>query len=305
MAQYPQWSYSQSRANMFDECLRKYYFHYYAAHNGWNDRLGSPEQVHAYRLKQLRNFYLLFGDLAHRMCESALRQLNDGKQAPRPEFLSQTMRQLLNDAYVQSKDRDAWLRNPKQHMMLSEVYYGDDTLSSRISTIRERQQECVRHLYATRTWQEVSQPGMNILEIEKWDHLILFDTKVYVKMDLLYRRPDHNVVIVDWKTGREDDFSDQLYLYASYVQEKYNLPLDQIVIRVEYLVTGDHQEYSVTREDIDRVERNIGSYIQEMKSCLDDDYYNRPKPETFFTPMPSARKCRDCNFREMCSASVV
>jgi len=305
MAQYPQWSYSQSRANMFDECLRKYYFHYYGSHNGWNERLGSQEQVQAYRLKQLRNFYLLFGDLAHRMCESALRQWDESKSSPRPEFLSTTIRKLLNDAYVQSQDREGWLRNPKHHMMLSEIYYGDDTLNSRIATIRQRQEECVSHLYDNKTWQEITGSKVNILEIEKWDTMILFDTKVYVKMDLLYRKEDGTVVIVDWKTGREDDFSDQLYLYASYVQEKYNMPLEQIQIRVEYLVSGEHQEYSVTREDISKVEQNIGRYIEEMRSCLDDDYYNRPKPETYFTAMPSPRKCKECNFREICKDRAV
>lgn len=305
MAKYPQWSYSQSRANMFDECLRKYYFHYYAAHNGWSEKLGSDEQVHAYRLKQLRNFYLLFGDLAHRMCESALRQWDESQTAPRQEFLLEQMRKLLNEAYIQSQDVEAWIDNPKYHTMLSEIYYGDDTLNSRIATIKQRQEECIRHLYDTLTWKEVTRRDMKILEIEKWDTMILFDTKVYVKMDLLYRKPDGTVVIVDWKTGREDDFSDQLYLYASYVQEKYNIPLEKIQIRVEYLVTGEHKEYRITSEDIAKVEQSIGRYIEEMKSCLDDDYYNRPKPESFFTPMPSQRKCRDCNFREICEFRAV
>lgn len=52
MAQYPQWSYSQSRASMFDECLRKYYYHYYGAHNGWKTDSADEMQVRLYRLKQ-------------------------------------------------------------------------------------------------------------------------------------------------------------------------------------------------------------------------------------------------------------
>lgn len=88
MAQYPQWSYSQSRANMFDECLRKYYYHYYGAHNGWKTESADEMQVRLYRLKQLSNLYLVFGDLAHRMCESAVRSREDGKPKPREAFWS-------------------------------------------------------------------------------------------------------------------------------------------------------------------------------------------------------------------------
>jgi CRISPR/Cas system-associated exonuclease Cas4 (RecB family) len=151
----------------------------------------------------------------------------------------------------------------------------------------------------------LSRASTTILEIEKWDTMMLHDTRVYVKMDLLYRRSNGNIVIVDWKTGKEDDFSDQLILYASYVREHYRVPLEQIEIRVEYLLTGKHKEFVATEEDIRKVEENVGRYIEEMRSCVADEYYNRPKEISYFTPMPSNRACRDCNFREVCSERVV
>ncbi|WP_315794749.1 PD-(D/E)XK nuclease family protein [Paenibacillus sp. BIC5C1] len=305
MAQYPQWSYSQSRASMFDECLRKYYYHYYGAHNGWKAESADEMQVRLYRLKQLSNLYLVFGDLAHRMCESAVRSREEGKDKPREHFLEQTMRKLLNQAYVESMDQDQWRLDPKNRVMLSEMYYGDDTLSDRIATIKERASACVGNLYQTLTWEDLSRASTDILEIEKWDTMMLHDTRVYVKMDLLYRRSNGNIVIVDWKTGKEDDFSDQLMLYASYVREHYRVPLEQIELRVEYLLTGTHREFTATEEDILKVEENVGRYIAEMRSCVDDEYYNRPKDVSYFTPMPSRRACRDCNFREVCSERVV
>ncbi|MDP4099056.1 PD-(D/E)XK nuclease family protein [Paenibacillus sp. P96] len=302
---YPPWSYSQSRANTFDECLRKYYFHYYGSHNGWNRELASEEQATLYRLKQLSNLYLLFGDLAHRMCESAVRTVDERREPPRQGFLDKVIREMLNQGYKESQDREAWIRQPKQRLMLSEIYYGEEALRDRISIINDRRRAIVRNLYTSAAWKELSAGGARVVEAEKWDTMLLHDTKVYVKMDLLYRRQNGEMVIVDWKTGKEGDFSDQLYLYASYVREKYNIPLEQLELRVEYLVTGECETYKPVQEDIAKVEENVGRYIEEMKSCLDDEYYNRPKPMSFFTPMPSRRTCGSCNFREVCEFRYV
>lgn len=169
MAQYPQWSYSQSRASMFDECLRKYYYHYYGAHNGWKTESADEMQVRLYRLKRLSNLYLVFGDLAHRMCESAVRSRVEGKPKPREVFLEKTIRDLLNQAYKDSMNPEQWRLHPKNHTMLSEIYYGDDTLNDRIATIRERAGACVGNLYRTLTWEDLSRASTTILEIEKWD----------------------------------------------------------------------------------------------------------------------------------------
>lgn len=37
--EYLEFSWSYSRKNSFHDCLRKYYYHYYASHNGWEDNI--------------------------------------------------------------------------------------------------------------------------------------------------------------------------------------------------------------------------------------------------------------------------
>ena len=303
---YPPWSYSGSRAAIFDDCLRKYYYHYYGSHNGWKLETAEPDQVQTYRLKQLSNLYLVFGNLAHQMCESVIRSWDKERKVPEASFLYQKMRELLNQAYKESQDVTGWHLRPKYQTMLSEIYYDeDDKLKDRISSIKSRMQTVVDKLYHTRTWKEVESGAAHIMEIEKWDHMILHDTRVYVKMDVLYRNEQGHIVIVDWKTGKENDFTDQLYLYALYVHEHYNVPYEHIEMRVEYLLTGECETYQATQQDIDKVSASTLRYIEEMKSCLADDYYNRPKDISFFTPMPSRRVCGECNFREICSSRAV
>ncbi|MCZ4149596.1 hypothetical protein BZG21_34860, partial [Escherichia coli] len=170
--------------------------------------------------------------------------------------------------YLQSLDAEQWRQDPKNRVMLSEMYYGDDTLQERIGTIKDRITACVNSLYDTLTWEDLARASTQILEIEKWDTMMLHDTRVYVKMDLLYRRGNGNIVIVDWKTGKEEDFSDQLLLYAAYVKEHYRVPLEQIELRVEYLLSGTHKQYAATQEDLARAEEKVGRYIEELKSCV-------------------------------------
>ena len=51
-SEHPIWSWSHSRRETFQECPRKYYYQYYASHNGWE--ADAPETARlAYRLKNL------------------------------------------------------------------------------------------------------------------------------------------------------------------------------------------------------------------------------------------------------------
>ncbi len=305
MAPYPEWSYSISRANTFNKCPRKYYYHYYGSHQGWDQLRADESQIRTYRLKQLKNMYLVFGELAHQMCESIVRAWDEKRKVPRSEHLLKVLQHYLNKAYQQSKDKEAWMQQPKTHWMLFEMYYLGYIQPERIQTIKERMQACIPGFFATKTWKELTETqGIQIVEIEKWDTMIVHETKVYVKMDLLFRTPEGKLVIVDWKTGKEDDFRDQLNLYALYASRHYNVPLDQIEVRIEYLLTGQHESYTVTEEDVEAVKLKIQIDVEEMRSCVEDTYYNRPKPMAFFTPMPSRSTCQSCNFLEICSARM-
>lgn len=299
MPPYPEWSFSQTRANIFDDCLRKYYHHYYGAHNGWR-KDASEKQILTYRLKQLSNLYLVFGDTVHRMCESVIRQWMNGKSLPRREFLLQTVRKLLNQAIQESYDLEAWLQQPKYRTMLSEIYYEGEIPKARLEQIRQRLPLAVKHFFESLTWKELTTHSQSrILEIEKWDTLVLHGTKTYIKMDLLYFVQD-KLIIVDWKTGKEDDFLNQLLLYAMYASEHYHIPLGQIELRVEYLLTGEHERIVPKIEEITKMKQKVKHYLTEMKRCIADEIDHRPKDISFFTPMPSRYTCQECNYKQIC-----
>lgn len=97
---YPEWSYSQTRDQLFHECLRKYYYYYYGSHNGWLIESASPEQITAYRLKQLTNLYLHLGGSVHMICENLITHWLHKKSIPSYEALNNHLRTTLNQAYI-------------------------------------------------------------------------------------------------------------------------------------------------------------------------------------------------------------
>ena len=61
----------------------------------------------------------------------------------------------------------------------------------------------------------------------------------------MYRTSGGRLVIVDWKTGRQEDHNlEQVALYGLYAHEKHNTP-EGITVRLEYLETGSCVEHSL------------------------------------------------------------
>ena len=63
-SKYPEWSWSPSRAHMFNKCLREYYYNYYGSHNGWDYNSDEKSKL-LYRLKKLKSIHMVFGNKIH------------------------------------------------------------------------------------------------------------------------------------------------------------------------------------------------------------------------------------------------
>src|SRR3989304_4064769 len=73
-----EFSWSRSRDNLFQECRRKYFYHYYGA---WG--ADSPEETRAlYVLKQLSSRQQWAGKVVHEGVEWVLRALFEGRDLP-------------------------------------------------------------------------------------------------------------------------------------------------------------------------------------------------------------------------------
>ncbi|GIQ68985.1 PD-(D/E)XK nuclease family protein [Xylanibacillus composti] len=300
---FPEWSWSQSRDQLFRECPRKYYYHYYASHNGWQ-REASEEAQAAYRLKQLANLYLVMGDELHQIAEHLLQRWEEQAGDAAADELVERLRRRLNQAFLDSRDVPRWKRAPKKSTMLHEMYYIGELPQDRVEKIKRRLRVCVDGLLRSLTWRELTaSPSMRIAEVEQLRTFEVEGTPVYVKMDALLedRSRERPWIMVDWKTGMEDEKNEeQLILYAIYLGEQAGIPPEQLELRVEYLLTGETKTVYADQADMERVREAMSRSMAAMKACLADPERNAPKPKEAFASRPSRAVCAGCNFRELC-----
>ncbi|PWK08388.1 PD-(D/E)XK nuclease family protein [Tumebacillus permanentifrigoris] len=297
---YPEWSWSHSRDHLFQECPRRYFYHYYGSHNGWL-RDATEEQRTTYRLKQMANLYLIFGDALHQLADMYIRQWQAKGHLFSFTELYDKLRNLMNQAVLESKNVPQWAEAPKKRKMLVEMYYYQQLPKKIVESIKERMDTCLQNLLDSESLREITtDPRVEILEMEKLNTIYVRGEKVYVKLDILYRIGER-YIIADWKTGQEDDsIEEQLYLYAYYLTRELGVPLEQIEIRTEYLLPGTCKKTTVTAANIEQIEEKIVASTTEMKSYLQNPVQNQPLSILDFQGAAHPRSCRFCNYRQLC-----
>jgi CRISPR/Cas system-associated exonuclease Cas4 (RecB family) len=102
------------------------------------------------------------------------------------------------------------------------------------------------------------------------------------------------------KTGKEsEDDRKQLALYALYLSKEHSIPIDDIVIRNEYLLSGTSREYVLTQFDIEAAKQVMNESIYSMQQFLEDKAYNKPLDIEYFETN-TTMKCNSCNYKEKC-----
>ncbi|MCP8615951.1 PD-(D/E)XK nuclease family protein [Salirhabdus salicampi] len=301
---YPEFSWSLSRHKTLMDCARKYGLHYYESHNGW--RFDSPESSKkAYRLKKITNIPMLFGQIFHELVESAMKDLLQRNHVPSKEALIEKARRRLNSAYLDSRDRKSlWFDKPNRYNMLFEMYYNGELDPDVIKDYRERLDIVFSNLFHSKSFQDITtrQETMKFHQAEDFRYTYVNDVKIFAVMDLLYRDTEQGKwVIVDWKTGKESDSDyEQLAIYAYYLMQEFNVPLEQIEIRNEYLLTGHHRTYVLDERDIQTMLHRLTSSVQLMKGYQADILANEPLSIEEFPMTEQAQRCQRCNFKEIC-----
>ncbi|SIS40423.1 PD-(D/E)XK nuclease family protein [Salimicrobium flavidum] len=304
MAKYPELSWSIARHKTLMTCARKYAYHYYTSHNGWLSDIDSlPQQT--YRLKKITNLEMHFGSMVHDAIEKAVDHYRKTAELPDEEKMKDFIRHGLNLAYRDSYKREfAWWRRPKDYTMLHEVYYGDTVPEEKIDKIKFRLDTVLKNFFASPTFRDMlNMDKTDFIESEKFRYLRIDGVKVWVVMDLLYYHFDTGKwIIVDWKTGKQaDEDRNQLALYALYVKHTFPVEsLDDIVIRNEYLLDGETQEYQLSEQDLSQVQNIFERSLQEMEQYMEDTEENAPKPLASFPMQQNLRICASCNFQELC-----
>ena len=309
--EYPEKSWSISRIKTIKSCLREYYYTYYGSHRGW-DPEASYEQKYSWRLKKLTNIWLAFGDVIHKAIKNIIdfKKNNIDKEID-VDALKEFVRTNLNIIVKQSSRKDSilrWNEYPKGNMLL-EYYYDGKLEREDILEIKERIEQCVENIFESKTFFDINKGEyLDILEVDEgnFDYFFHEGVKVFALIDLLYLDNDRNIVIVDWKTGKQNEEDrEQLLVYLLYVMEKYNVPVEKVKGRVEYLLQGEHVEYNFTNEDVEHIKNRISLEINVINALLVDENNNIPKDKDTFIMCDEDCKGNKCKYRRLCKKERV
>ena len=159
------------------------------------------------------------------------------------------------------------------------------------------------NFYNSDTLKEIKNEG-----IDKWlflEDFLSFNfegTKVYLSIDFAIKNGDNQVVLYDWKTGKERDveMDIQMACYALYVLQKWNLSPEKIIIKKFNVALDKEDEFKITGEEIENIKEYMRKSISNMKNILSDKENNIANEEDFLVTT-DVKKCLRCNFRKICN----
>ena len=308
-------SWSASRHDTFASCKRRYYYSYYAS-------LDDPE---IYRLKKLSALPLWAGSVVHDTIEAFLRA-ND--RLPSVEDQESLIRSVVHSGMLGDwraseagpppvdgapyggglppvDDPEPLPEEGRPHLpfRLFEHEYGIPVEQEDKRLAVNIVMRSLKHFFRSETLLHALQVGR-----ERWlalEDLVSFhvgEVEVFLRMDLAYRDHDGRVVIVDWKTGRNEGRFNEVQVagYALYATEQgWVSEPEQISTELNYLVIPKAVRRSVNRKAIENARSFILKSAGTMKALLLDPLQNLARLEDF--PMiDRPQVCRRCNFRRLC-----
>ncbi len=295
-------SWSVSRAGLFRECERAYYYNYYGSWGGWEAE--APERTRLlYLLKNLKTLPMWAGSIVHETIGEALQRLARTGQAMSLEELQARARTRLRSGWLEAVSGE-WRTRPKK-TNLQELYYGNGRSLPREITdsTKERVNTCLAAFAESAVRREIeATPYLQWKPIDTLDTFSIDDLKVWCAIDFAYTDAAGAVRVIDWKTGSEDreSLTTQLACYALYAAEKWFASLDRLRLCGVFL--GDQarvSDYPVQPEMLVNTKDLILTSAEAMRSRLDDVAANQASEERF--PFcENERVCRRCNFRQAC-----
>lgn len=280
-------SWSLSRHDTFTACKRRYFYCYYAA----------QEDPEVRRLKKLSALPLWAGSVVHETIESLLRT--------RDAIPSPDEQEALIRAAVHSRMLGEWKESEAGSLRfrLFEHEYQVPVEAEDKKILVGTVMRSLRNFFRSPLLQEIYAVGRpSWLTLEDLVSFRVGEVEVRLRMDLAYRDPQGQVVIVDWKTGRsEGRFNEvQLAAYALCAAERgWAEQPEQIRTELAYLAVPRYVRRSVDGRKLQMARAFIAKSAGNMKALLLDPLLNQGRLEDF--PMIARPQvCRRCNFRRLC-----
>ena len=293
-----EFSWSRSRNATFEDCRRKYFYHYYGAWGGW-EHDAAADVRRLYILKQLASRQMWAGRVVHDAIEMALHVYREGRDVPVEPFIADVVERMRGE--WRSSRAGRYRESPKT-LALFEHEYALDLKPEVWQALSRNVVTCLRNFFRLPLLEAVRKTAPEHWSIEHWSKVFDFEgTPVWIAPDFGYWNADGLLTLVDWKTGASDTDATafQLGCYALYAREVLGVEPSQVD-----LLEANLREPTVTPllwDDarLEAIREQLRLSIRSMRAYLVDAGANAARIEDF-ERTEELRICRWCNFRTVC-----
>jgi hypothetical protein len=290
-------SWSRSRDNVFSECKRRYFYHYYGSWGGWD--AGAGEEVRRLYILKLASRQMWAGRVVHDAIEMALHILGAGRDVPVEPFIADVVQRMRGEW---RSSRDGRYRDNPKTLALFEHEYALDLKPEVWQAVSRNVVTCLRNFFRLPLLEAVRKTAPEHWSIEHWSKVFDFEgTPMWIAPDFGFWNEAGRLTLVDWKTGASDAQATafQLGCYALYAREMLGVEPSQVD-----LLEANLREPTVTplRWDDARLEAiraQLRLSIRSMRAYLADALANVARIDDF-ERTEELRICRWCNFRAVC-----
>jgi CRISPR/Cas system-associated exonuclease Cas4 (RecB family) len=292
-------SWSYSREQRFNQCLRGYYYEYYGKWKWWwADRKSS-----SYRLKvmsRLQTPATWLGMLVHEMINVILNNFAAFGYLRNDPY--EILKRHVHNDWTSSLDVLV-VDDPQGFTGLEEHFYhqpiSEQVMEDTLTRAKEQLDEFLQLAFIEQIFH---QKRYTLLETESKQQRSLDGIPVIVKIDLLLKDNAERYVVVDWKTGKNNQPEDaklQMNTYGWYVAETYRVDPAQVSTVVVNFPNHSQQAYQPDHTTIKETKDHILSSAWEMKGRLFNPEENKARVRDF--PRTSnSNKCAHCFYRGYC-----
>ncbi len=295
---------SETRNRNFHECRRKYYFAHYGHWGGWR-RDADERTRRCYVLGKMTTLPMWSGQVVHETIQEALGAVRDrwpNRPSLDPEVLRESARRRLRIGWLDSKER-RWEGDPKRCVNLFEHYFDLEIPPERIDRVKETVYGSLDRFADLELVRTVLQTDpLDWLAVEDFARFDLGDFRAVVRFDLVLR-DGRNIVVLDWKTGRESPSDrEQVCTYALAASSMWNVAMEEIRLFLVYLAADRIVEGRITPEEAIEARERIYLACHEMAAMIRDGDVreNEPLPEEAFEKTDDPAVCARCPFQELC-----
>lgn len=303
-------SWSRSRHQKLEECLRAYHYHYYRSWGGW-ELDAAPDVRELYVLKKLNNRFTWSGAVVHDVIKRALIRIRHGRDVSAVREIDRAHRLMRHD-WRFSWSREYWYQKyRKEFSGLAEHEYAVQVAPEEWKQNWEAAKKALEWFFQSR-WI----PLARSLRREQWLEVDQDDferatfafegVKVYAMPDFAYRELDGTPVVVDWKTGKvREGYGEQVLGYALYMSAQHHVPVERVRASLVYLNEGLEETVRVDAASVEAFKARFRQSVASMRELLSVPAANMPKEMAAFAQTAELERCQHCVFRRPCGRGPV